>query len=444
MHTETDLYKPILAFYDKNFAPFPFTGYGALESRLYGGGALEAYSFATYGDGLPYEDPHEPSHTWWGGMIDNTYLHSMWNESFADFCEGLFRRNVPIGNQEERELAYISDARPQQSYLTATCAEASPWYGSDASSIGYGKGAKVLQMLEEELGTETMIKTMQTWQKENPKGSPGEWSGYEKAVADATHKDYKWFFDEWIRRKGWARFEVKNVKWVQGGLTGDIYFTGDPYKIDCELMLQYADGSREFKKFNTMQEKVGDHYVFLIEAPKHPILVSVDPWRRVLRETRSDEDPIDLQSMMRTVHRYNDPQHADWLAGMGGTSLDAEPKDLTNVFLVGTPDTIPEMALLCGKAGFVVRGNQLTYDKTTIDLNHGGAMSVVDLPNGKHCVVGLGTFKVRPDFGRARTMVFDEDGRFLRGWTEPKTTGWMTFKLGPPGRKVSPNTGTIK
>ena len=444
LQEQTDFYKPILEFYDKNFAPFPFSGYGALQSQLYGGGALEAYSFATYGGGLPEEDPHEPSHTWWGGMIDNTYLHSMWNESFADFCEGLYRRNVPIGNVRERRLAFIQDARPQSAYNAAPCASASPWYGSDASAIGYGKGASVLQMLETELGTDTMIKAMQEWQKENPKGSPGEWSGFEKAVYDVTHQDHKWFFDEWVRHAGWARFEVKNVKWVPNLLTGEVYFTGQPYKINCELMMQYADGSRDFTKFDTTQQKVGDHYVFVIKAPKHPDLVSIDPWRRVLRDTHSDEAPVSIESMLGNVTRYTDKKHSQWLPGLGGSSVPDMPKDFAGTFLVGTPDTTPAMALLCGKAGFVVRGDKLTYDGTTIDLNNGGAVAVVDLDNGKHCLVGLGTFKVEPHLGRARTAVFDSLGRFLRGWTEPKTKGWMTFKLGPPGHKPTLTGGGIK
>ena len=442
LQEETEFLKPIIHFYNDNFAPFPFSGYGVLCSRLYGGGALEAYSFATYGFGVPDEDPHEPSHTWWGGMIDNTYMHSLWNESFAVFCEGFYRRNVPIGNHAERSLAYIEDPQIDPSDNTAPCETASPWYGNAASSLGYGKGAYVLQMLENELGTDTMLKTMQTWQKENPKGSPGEWSGYEKAVADVTHKDYKWFWDEWLRRTGWAKFEVRNVKWVQGLLTGEVYFTGDPYKVDCELMMQYADGSRDFTKFDTMQEKVGDHFVFVIHAPKDPILVSIDPWRRVLRSINRDEAPVSVSSMMGAVTgRYSDQAHGTWLKGMGGEFLSAEPKDLSNVMLVGTPDSIPDMALLCGKAGFKVRGNSLTYDGTTIDLNDGGAMAVVDLPNGKHCVIGLGNFKVHPDFGRARTVVFDSLGRFLRGWTEPKTSGFMTFNLSPGGSKTNPTSG---
>ncbi|WP_146014244.1 M1 family metallopeptidase, partial [Pseudomonas sp. GW460-E13] len=71
------LYASIIQFYER-FAPYPFSQYGGLDSETYGGGAMEAYSYATYGGGLPSEDPHEPAHTWWGGLINNTYFHSFW------------------------------------------------------------------------------------------------------------------------------------------------------------------------------------------------------------------------------------------------------------------------------------------------------------------------------------------------------------------------------
>lgn len=440
LQEQTELYKPILEFYNKNFAPFPFKGYGALCTTLYGGGALEAYSFATYGFGVPEEDAHEPSHTWWGGMIDNTYLHSMWNESFAVFCEGLYARSVPIGNPGERSTAFISDAEPRPAYNVATCQDASPWYGSPASDIGYGKGAAVLQMLENEIGHPMMLKTMQEWQQDNPKGEPGEWAGYEKAVAAATHRDYKWFFDEWIRRKGWARFEVKNIDWRDGLLTGKVYFSGEPYRIDCQVMIQYRDGHREYKIFNTTQTNAGDHYEFSLPVATRPTLVSIDPWRRILRDSRDDESPPTLSNALGNVHRYTDPKHPHWLGQLGGTSLDAIPVNLDGTFLVGSPETLPAMAPLCKQVGFEVSGDKLTYQGTTIDLNDGGAMAIVDLPGGGHCVIGLGTYKVRPKYGRARLVLFDKLGRFLRGVTQPKTSGWMTFAFnrGPAiDRKIS-------
>jgi hypothetical protein len=99
------------------------------------------------------------------------------------------------------------------------------------------------------------------------------------------------------------------------------------------------------------------------------------------------------------------------------------------MFIIGHPSTVPLLASLCASVGFKVSGDKLTYDGTTIDLNHGSAIAVVDLPNGKQCMIGLGKTRVRPDVGRARLALTDDLGRFLRGKTDPKTSGNLMFKL---------------
>jgi hypothetical protein len=104
------------------------------------------------------------------------------------------------------------------------------------------------------------------------------------------------------------------------------------------------------------------------------------------------------------------------------------PADLSNMFIVGHPDTVPQMRDLCARAGFKVDGNKLTWQGTEIDLTKGGAVAVVNLDNGKHCVIGLGQTRVPPSFGRARTVLVDDLGRFLRGQTDPKTQGYLTFR----------------
>jgi len=48
----------VVEYYDHTFGKWPFTSWGSVDSPVYGGGALEAYSFATYGDGmLPASTP---------------------------------------------------------------------------------------------------------------------------------------------------------------------------------------------------------------------------------------------------------------------------------------------------------------------------------------------------------------------------------------------------
>lgn len=431
MRIQAELSRPILEFYSKFFGPYPFTRWGAVDSPHYGGGALEAYSFATYGTGwLPDEDAHEPAHTWWGGIINNTYLKSLWNESFATFSEGLYNRECPIGNSAERRVTFVSDATPSPAFDQAPLSNAGAWIGPVASALGYGKGAMVMQMLEAELGTPLMVKTMQEWLRSHPKGDPGEWEDYERAVKRATGRDYKWFFDQWVRRPGYPNFEISNVKWRDGQVHAVARFKGPKYWLTMDVMLQYADGSREFKTCKIGPTPDSDASFPTVIARRKPVLVSFDPWRRLLRRYGNDETPVQLEETVRRAAKVVDPAHTDWLTMVGASKpLQALPADLSGVFVVGSPESLPAIKPLFEKVGFKVSGNKLTYDGATIDLNEGGAMAVVDLGGGKRCAIGLGKVLRHPSYGRARLCVFDRYGRFLRGKTEPKTSGFLTLRL---------------
>lgn len=429
MRLQAELTAPIIDFYSKAFAAYPFSTWGAVDSPQYGGGALEAYSFATYGSGwLPDDDDHEPAHTWWGGMINNTYFNSLWNESFANFSGGLYRREGPIGNRSEKRLAFVSEANPGSSYSVAPMSQSGVFIGPASSSLGYGRGADVLQMLEVELGTETMIAAMRDWLKNNPKGEPGEWEGFEAAAKRASGRDLKTFFDEWVRRPGYADFTIENVRWESGSVRGEAVFRSEPYHLLCEVMLQMPGGRREFKTVRF--EPNGKRASLSIPADGKPELVSFDPWRRILRPKRDDERPAELVRTLRRMKRYVDPRHTDWLGNVpAGEALTQLPSNLDGVFLVGSPENLPVLKVLCDAAGFQIRGNDLEFDGTTVDLSKSGALALIDLPGGGQCAIGLGKTRRPPKLGRARTIVYDDLGRFLRGRTDPKTSGFLTFRL---------------
>ncbi|HVT14058.1 MAG TPA: M1 family aminopeptidase [Fimbriimonadaceae bacterium] len=427
MAMQNELYAPIIHYY-QTIVPFPFSGWGAVVSRSYGGGALEAYSFATYGTGMPGEDAHETAHTWWGGIVDNTYLHSMWNESFADFCEGLYRRNVPIGNVEERRQAFVVTPDVNPAYNVAAVSAASPFIGPAASALGYGKGALVLQMLEQEIGTDKMLKSMREWIRVHPPMQGGEWTDFENAVTRVQGLDMHWFFSEWLDRPGWTDFDVQDLKWDKRKLTGKIVFKSEPYIIHSEVLIRDEDGHDTFVTAPLSDNVRDKEQHFAIPCPTKPGLVSFDPWRRLLRPIHDDEEPVELTRKLNESQRYTDPKHPEYLKGVfSGRIVDKLPSDLDGVFLVGNPETMPELKRLCAKVGFTVEGDKLTWKGTEIDLKKGAALAVVDLGNGKSCTIGMGQTRMRPQFGRAKLVLVDDLGRFLRGETAPKTNGYLTF-----------------
>jgi len=110
-----DRLQEALAFYEKVFGPFPYQRYAIVETRGPFNGALEAYSFATFGPRtLPDFIPHELSHTWWGGLIPCAYTGSMWNEAFANYSDDLFQRSAASGKNGAASVRAAIDRRCQR------------------------------------------------------------------------------------------------------------------------------------------------------------------------------------------------------------------------------------------------------------------------------------------------------------------------------------------
>ena len=432
MQAQLQLMPPVVQFYSR-FAKFPFKSFGAVVTDLYGGGALEAYSYATYGTGwLPDEDAHEPSHTWWGGLIANTYLHSFWNESFAVYSSGLYSREVAIGNRDERRRAFVSTFDVDRTYDQHACQGAGASLGRAASALGYGKGAAVLEQLEYEIGTDKMVAAMRQWIADNPKGDAGEWDGFEKAVEKTVGHGMHWFFDEWIDKPGAPDFEVSELGYDGGQMHGLVDFNGAPYRLTTEVYAELADGRKVHTQVVLNPDRKPAVSEFSFKLPSKPALVSFDPYDRIVRRRGSGR--VDsLKTNLKQMRVYVDPQHKEY----GGTfhnfegagSLDQLPQGLANVFLIGHPDSVPGMRALCEKAGFKVEGDKLTYDGTTIDLRSGAALAIVDLGDGKVCGIGLGKTLISPDVGKSYLCLVDQYGRFLRGKTNPRRDGTTVFRV---------------
>lgn len=428
MEIQSQLYADIFKFYDR-FMPYPWKSFGALVSPRYGGGALEAYSFATYGGGLPAVDAHEPAHTWFGGMLPNTYLRSFWNESFAVYCSGLYEREGAPGVREDRRLAFVSDATPAPAYAGGTVASSGVDAGPIASALGYGKGADVLQVLEAEIGTEAMINSIREWLGSHKRGDAAEWEDFEAAVARVTKRNFGWFFDQWLRRPGWPKFRIEHVRQVGNEIVGQTVFAGDDYRLTLDVLLREASGEVQMRRADITQRKVQPgRYEFSIPVEKKIVKVSFDPHRRMLRDY-SDEPPPSLRSTLRSFRRFTSPEASGWLTGVGGRTLDKLPENLDGCLIVASPESLPLMRDLCSQVGFRITGHLLEYHGITANLNEGGALALVELPKGGLCAIGLGKTLLRPDTGKARVAVFDQYGRFLAGETEPDWDGPLVFDL---------------
>jgi hypothetical protein len=415
MEIQPKLYAPIIRLFDKNFGPFPFDSYGALDSPAYGGGALEAYSYATYGGGLPAEDAHEPSHTWWGGILPNTYLKSFWNESFANWSSGYFSREVPIGNTLDRREAFQTVSLAQQDYNDATLMNSGVLAGTAGGSLGYGKGALVLAMLEQLIGTTNLVECMHEWVMTHPKGEPAEWEEFESVVVRRMAQfQLQDFFDDWFKRPGFAFVTLEGGKFSNGKFEGKLKWNGKRFRMPIDLWFENKGGGMQVQTLDTkIVDEVGRFTMPLFSF--RPSKVYFDPYHRALRVGSAPKFAsfAETTAGFQVVRDSNHPEYLQESISSGDGKLDS----LDKKFLIGHPSTMPELKQLCAKVGFSVNGDILTYLGTTINLKSAAAVAVIDLGDGKKCAIGLGTCRMEPNIGHAYIGIVDDLGRMLRGKT---------------------------
>ncbi len=424
MQTQLDMLPAVIEFYDRNLAPYPFKSFGDVITPLYGGGALEAYSFATYGSGwLPANEGHEPSHTWFGGMLDNTYLGSLWDESFADWCDGLYHRRSPIGVTAETETAQMPSPEPSAEYDHGACFNTGAESGPVASSLGYGKGAAVLLQMEQEFPQ--TLEWAREWLKRRPSARASDWADFEAVCGPST----QWFFDQWIKRTGWPHFSIQNVRYSQGAVRGEVDFDGAPYRLTVDVFVRDKDGEHTRKV--VLNPKSLARSQFEIEVPRKPTLVSFDPWERLL--IRHDGEREELSQFLAKSERYVAPGYDEWARSWRdlapSNALKTLPAKLDGLTIIGGVKVSPLIAKALRSEGLEVSGDKLTYRGTTVDLSHGAAACLVDLPDGGRCAVLLGKTRVTPEIGHARLGLWDEYGRMLRARTSPVTSGPLAFRI---------------
>jgi hypothetical protein len=416
----------VLEFFERWFSKYPFTRAGAVVSEVYGSGALEAYSYATYGKGwLPDVEPHEPSHTWWGGLLNNSYLNSMWNESFAVWSEGFYGRNVAIGNQSDRRLAFITTPQVSLADDRMPAWTAGAFAGPIANSLGYGRGAYVLQMLEQEVGTDKLVAAMRRWIKVHPKGSLAEWSDFERVFNQELGKDYGWFFDQWLKKSGIPKLKWGVAKVVEDGVLVPFQFEGTPYRMTVEALVVDNEHKRSWTVVQIPAKASGSITIPATRA----LAVTFDPWNRLLRRRADNESVPSLVQFWGSARQYSHPKADASMRALTRRVTQNSPENWDDHLIVGHPDDLPEMKPLLDQVGFRVQGQQLTYDGTTIDLKKGAAFAMVRQPNGKWRSIGLGKVRIAPQLGRTQIALVDELGRLVRGKSEPKTSGDWTVDV---------------
>lgn len=432
MMLQNEINAQVIEFMD-TIHSYPFVEWGSLVSQRFGFGGLEAYSYATYQRGwLPAVDPHEPAHTFWGGIIPNTYLNSLWNESFADYFENFYYRERGALDRDGVRLAFRSVAAASPVYASWAAETASAEVGPFASDIGYSRGGKVLAMLEQQIGTAKMKRAMATWLEGHPFGEVGNWPNFEEIVLKQNGPELKTFFDQWNRRPGYAKFTLSNVRRQGGAVLADLKFTGEPYSMPMEVWLDSPAGG----ELVTVNVEAKQDQTLSIPVTGAVTRATFDPFQRILRIIDSAEYP---DSLMRNSTRFPVISQAgrelDSTKILGGSvqrSVSTLPRPLLpGATYYGDPRTMPDMAaaLAAIPNGPKLEGKELVWRGQRIDLDKGGFAGLVELQPGQYAVLATGKVRLDPVFGQAARAMFDEYGQVVAAESWPSHRGPLSFSL---------------
>ena len=283
-HACLDTLSASLDYYERTFAPFPFSHYTIVETQGDFSGALEAYSFATFGSKtLPELIPHELSHTWWGGMIPCTYTHSMWDEAFAEYSDDLFTRSQEGAGPDDSPSYPMPDKLLEErrkralSYAPLALARAFDTEDAHHIAVGYEKGRQVLKTLEAQIGQPLMLRCLRRFFAEHPKGEAADWPEFASAVKKETGADYAWFFVEWLERKGEPILALAHTAFRKDGdgylVETDVVQEGEPYRLQLPILVETAAG----KAFRAVKEIDGTMTHLTFHIGSAPTRLRLDP-----------------------------------------------------------------------------------------------------------------------------------------------------------------------
>ncbi len=288
-----DEFAPTLDFFESTIGPYPFGDekVGVVETPHLG---MEHQTINAYGngyrkapEGFDWLFQHEFSHEWFGNQLTAANWDDYWlHEGFGEYMQPLYGRwregearyAVMLDDQRNK----IENSAPIISGKNRTeedVYEASK--GGPAQDIYY-KGAWMLHTLRWLIGDAAFFDAVRREVYGRPDPKPGNFiprfgssAEFETLVDQVTGKDYRWFFDVYLRQAALPELtnsrsgDTLTLQWVTPG--------NSPFPMPIELSVD--------NKIVAV-DMVGGKAVIPVPAAAH---VVIDPYARVLKRSTAVE-----------------------------------------------------------------------------------------------------------------------------------------------------------
>lgn len=270
-----------LQWFSRHFSPFPYKRYAIVESDIFPAG-LECYSFTLIARALiPQAIVHECAHTWWGGLLPNTYTRTLWNESFAEYSDELYGRMTGASGLRD-DSSPTNLGAMSLFFRSVSLMEANNAMHTAHSAVGYGKGSLVLRNLEQMLGTEGMLVAIRRFLATRKPGESTDWEDFIAAVVQTHGREWEAYFGPWLTRTDLPDLRLEDVTLTRDGakyrITGNVVQKSPAFWLRAPLIVETKAGKR---RHEVTIKSVS--VPFRIEVDSPPSQIALDPYLEALR-----------------------------------------------------------------------------------------------------------------------------------------------------------------
>ena len=282
---------PILRFFEENLGPYPYEKLANVQSTTRYGGMENAaaifYSEQAVADG---EDStpllaHEIAHQWYGNTVTEADWPHLWlSEGVATYLTGLYlehaRGDAALRRYMEtarEQVAQFHAQNPHTPLVDTTFSDPNELLNTNP----YQKGAWVLHMLRQQVGTGTFWEGLRAYYDRYRNGNAST-RDFRAVMEDVSGEDLKAFFAQWTRRPG---HPVIEGTWRHDAAAGECVVSlrqtqeEAPFRGPVEIAIDDASGTT-----TRMISMEGRRTQARVPCPQAPSAVTLDPNTRLLAE----------------------------------------------------------------------------------------------------------------------------------------------------------------
>lgn len=285
--------KAALAYYSDKIGPYSYEKLANIQSNSVGGG-MEAATAIFYGDNSVTGDRsrrwqnviiHEVAHQWFGNAVTEYDWDDVWlSEGFATYFTLLFREHYygrddfveGLKQASDRIYTFYAD-RPDYRIIHENLDDMS----QVTTGMTYQKGAWVLHMLREMLGTDAFWQGIRTYYAEY-QDLNATTADFIRHMEEASGQELDWFFEQWLKQGGvvaleggWQFNRRSNELEISIRQTQSDY----DFRITVPFDIVYEDGSTErlTREFSgdvsvTISKKTDQRVVDVVPDPDTQLL----------------------------------------------------------------------------------------------------------------------------------------------------------------------------